>query len=374
MQAAPARLLEEIREEARRAAEKLPWQPIADSPTVKSYTDWRFFEKLAARGADGWRLPPGRWDTVLGPCGSSGHRLVAEPLGQLVRPGDSRLAALHYAALSPAAVSYLENRGSRVEAALCAPTGGWGSRHVVLRLSGGETLLYIPSGSGGSTVVEVHVEPGADAGLAVVTSGAPVAHGLVVAKLVGEGSRLRYASIALGSGGQTRVEDLNLVASPGGGVNARALAVGAGPARIDYIMDSVQDAERTVFEGAVEGVALGESLVVARGSARVKQRARRSRSVFEASVLMLGERSRGYTAPMMEIETGDVEEAVHHASQQRAPRTALFYLASRGLSTEEATSLILEGKLSALAEGFSLVAERLLTEARRLMAQAAGPS
>ncbi len=358
--------LERLRREALEALPRLEWQPVADSPTVKSYTDWRPFSRLLAEAGEAtWERPSGDWDLVAGPCGDA-PQPPGELVARLARPSSSKLLAAHYSRLTPEAAAYAENTGGQLRIAFCRPRGGWGSRHLVLRLSGGETLVYIPPGPG-SVVVEVYVEPGARARLALVTGALrDPAMGLVAVKLEAEGSELRYGSLAASSQGQLRVEDVNLLAGAGASLKAYSLAVGREAGRLDYILDTVQDAPATAAEAALEGLAFEESLVAARGTARVTRRARRSRSSFDASVLMLGEKSRGYTAPMMEIDTGDVEEASHHASQERASRDALFYLASRGLSAEEAVALITAGKLDRLAstlESLSGLLQMLAAEA-----------
>jgi len=360
--------LERLRREALEALQRLDWQPIADSPTVKSYTDWRPFNRLLVEGGEvGWERPSGDWDLVAGPCGDPSPP-PAELVARLARPAGSKLLAAHYSRLTGEAVAYAENTGEPLKIALCRPRGGWGSRHLVLRLSGGETLVYIPPGPG-SVVLEVYVDPGARARLALVTG--PLrdpAMGLVAVKLAAEGSELRYGSLASSAQGQLRVEDVSILAGAGASLEAYSLAVGRESGRLDYILDTVQDAPATAARAALEGLAFDESLVAARGTARVTRRARKSRSSFDASVLMLGEASRGYTAPMMEIDTGDVEEASHHASQEKASRDALFYLASRGLSTREAVELITAGKLEKLASTLETLSGTL----HALAADAAG--
>ena len=340
--------LEALRRQALEALEKLPWQPIADSPTVKSYTDWRLFER--ALGAPVARLeePPAGWRT--------GRSLCSLPEAEgpvLTSPSESRLLAAHYSRLS-AAPRLLRLSGGVEAVSLCAwSSGAWASQHLVVETEPGtssELLLLAPPGGHGTAVVEVVMGEASSLRLGVVARPGPgAAYALVLRSRVPRAARLYTAVLGRGAG-QARIEELHLLTGEEASLDARSLSIARGEERVDHILDTVQDAPRSRAVARVDGVALDKALAVARGTATVRESARRSSSLFEANVLILGEEARGYTAPMMRIDTGDVEAATHHAAQHRIPAETLYYLATRGLGAGEAAQLILHGYLERLAE------------------------
>jgi hypothetical protein len=360
--------LSELREVAARNIAKLSWQEVADSPTAKFYTNWRAFEKLLAKG-EGESLfsrPEGYWDAVLGPCGE--HDGEPSMLSSLIKPLDNKLAAAHYANLRDDAFSLLrlESGGSAV--ALCEPRGdGWVSQHVVVEVPPkvrAELLLADLRAAPGSTVIEVFLGKGSQLSLLLVSipkAEGPVAH--IVRKRLEEGASLNAGMLASGTF-MHRVEDDAVLAGPGSKYGYRGVVVGRGREWIDYIVNTVQLGAKSRAEAKASGVALGESKVVARGVAKVAESARSAFSLFEAEVMILGERALGYTAPMMEIDTGDVEFATHRAANFREPEDTIFYMATRGLSPSEAVSLIVNSKIGLVVE--QLKDERLRNVAARL--------
>ena len=79
-----------------------------------------------------------------------------------------------------------------------------------------------------------------------------------------------------------------------------------------------------------------------RGLVRVEPGAENVKSFVRCDALILDDRSRSDTYPSMEIEEGDAEIG-HEATVSKVGESQLFYLMSRGLTEEEATSLIVAG-------------------------------
>ena len=352
----------ELRETGKKLLESLEWQPVADSPTVKSYTDWRLFSKALSLpdATPREELPGNGWRSLCS---------LPETRPRLLAPGESKLAAAHYARLaSPPRLLRLENSGA-LKVSLCRPgSSGWLSQHLVVEVPERvetELLVYIPPHNG-TSVVELVLHRNSKLVLGLVSDSAGAVKATMVRARVEDGSRLRTGVLARG-GLQARIEEFYMLVGPGSSLDARSLSVARGEERADHIMDIVQDAERSSATGVVEAVALDSALAVARGTATVTGKAKWSRSLFEANALILGEKARGYTAPMMVINTGDVEAASHHAAQHSIPGDVLYYLATRGLSPEEARSLILRGLIDRVVERL----EALREEARGLAARTA---
>ncbi len=79
-----------------------------------------------------------------------------------------------------------------------------------------------------------------------------------------------------------------------------------------------------------------------RGLVRVEPGAENVKSFVRCDALILDERSRSDTYPSMEIEENDAEIG-HEATVSKVGESQLFYLMSRGLTEEQATSMIVAG-------------------------------
>ena len=79
-----------------------------------------------------------------------------------------------------------------------------------------------------------------------------------------------------------------------------------------------------------------------RGLVRVEPGAEHARSFVRCDALILDEASRSDTYPYMEIEENDTQIG-HEATVSKVGEDQLFYLMSRGLTEEEATSMIVAG-------------------------------
>jgi Fe-S cluster assembly protein SufB len=79
-----------------------------------------------------------------------------------------------------------------------------------------------------------------------------------------------------------------------------------------------------------------------RGLVRVEEGAETAKSFVRCDALILDDNSRSDTYPYMEIEESTAEIG-HEATVSKVGEDQLFYLMSRGLSEEEATSMIVAG-------------------------------
>ncbi|GBD84274.1 feS cluster assembly protein SufB [bacterium BMS3Abin02] len=79
-----------------------------------------------------------------------------------------------------------------------------------------------------------------------------------------------------------------------------------------------------------------------RGLVRVEPGAHKTRSFVRCDALILDKDSRSDTYPYMEIEEADAQIG-HEATVSKVGEDQLFYLMSRGLSEEQATSMIVAG-------------------------------
>ncbi|MEM3091117.1 MAG: Fe-S cluster assembly protein SufB [Candidatus Pacearchaeota archaeon] len=90
-----------------------------------------------------------------------------------------------------------------------------------------------------------------------------------------------------------------------------------------------------------------------RGLVKIKSGCKKCKSSVRCEGLMLDNRSKASTAPIMEIEEHDVEVS-HEATVGRIGEEQLFYLMSRGLSEQEATKMIVSGFIEPLIKDLPL--------------------
>ena len=91
-----------------------------------------------------------------------------------------------------------------------------------------------------------------------------------------------------------------------------------------------------------KGISSNESLNAYRGQVQMNKKAQRARNYSQCDSMLVGNQARAKTLPLIEVNhsTAVVE---HEASTSRLSEEQLFYLQSRGLSMEEAISLIVNG-------------------------------
>jgi Fe-S cluster assembly protein SufB len=86
-----------------------------------------------------------------------------------------------------------------------------------------------------------------------------------------------------------------------------------------------------------------------RGLLKVHEAAGASRSNVVCDALLMDDHSRSDTYPYIEIDNDDVTIG-HEASVSKVGEEQLFYLMSRGLSEEEATTMVVSGFIEPLVK------------------------
>jgi len=107
----------------------------------------------------------------------------------------------------------------------------------------------------------------------------------------------------------------------------------------------------------IKGVAAGRGHGAFQGTIKVREGAQQTDARQTSRNLILGRRASIDTKPELEILADDVKCA-HGASVGELDETALFYLRSRGIPTEEARRLLIEGFLREPIEGIADAAIR----------------
>ncbi len=112
-----------------------------------------------------------------------------------------------------------------------------------------------------------------------------------------------------------------------------------------------------------KGVSAGHSQNSYRGLVRIMKRAENSRNFSQCDSLLMGDKCGAHTFPYIEIgnSTGQVE---HEATTSKIGEDQIFYCNQRGISTEDAVALIVNGYckevLNQLPMEFAVEAQKLL--------------
>jgi Fe-S cluster assembly protein SufB len=112
-----------------------------------------------------------------------------------------------------------------------------------------------------------------------------------------------------------------------------------------------------------KGISAGDSQNTYRGLVRMGPRASDSRNYSQCDSLLVGDRCGAHTFPY--VETHNASAVVEHeATTSKINEDQLFYLGQRGLSTEDAVGLIVNGYakevLNKLPMEFAVEAQKLL--------------
>jgi len=122
----------------------------------------------------------------------------------------------------------------------------------------------------------------------------------------------------------------------------RSLIFGLGSSDIDVGSAIIYTAENTRGEIMARSVVAGKSIVKLRGS--LKAYRANARGHLECRALLLSDKARAYAYPNLRSFSSEAE-LTHEAAVGKIADKQLYYLMSRGLSKEEATSMIARGFL-----------------------------
>jgi len=376
--AAPAR--EEYLELFRR----LPFQAIADTPTVRYYTDWGEYEaRLDSRDAEEPDPAPGFLEGLLGGAhvrldvdvaisGLPGG-VEAEAVSDYddVRGGLKPFTLVKVANKMTAYHAYRWRQGVRITVESGVDFGrlvvfsgsgvdGYAGHHILLEIGEGArgeiVMVDFAGGSGGlkTLVAEARVNPSAQVTLVTLVYHSrekPVYSLRAVEALDGAS----VESLLLAAGGRmTRFQDDNLINGRKARFEMKASNIARPATKSDVILSTLHRGPESEGRVRARGVVIGDGYLAQRGAAILYEEATLAASEVESYVTLLSERGKGYAVPVLEIHTGEIARAGHSAAVASLGEDLAFYLKTRGLSEEEITQLIIEG-----VAGFSGVAEKL---------------
>ncbi|MFP3304497.1 MAG: Fe-S cluster assembly protein SufB, partial [Vulcanisaeta sp.] len=159
--------------------------------------------------------------------------------------------------------------------------------------------------------------------------------------IIEEGASVDWLSGSLG-GKVTIVYPMSVLRGVGSRATVTSVALANGPTWKEEGAKVFHTAPHTYSKVVSKGVSLNGGTSVYRGLVYVREGARYAKSSVSCESLVLDERSRAYTIPHEQVF--EVTATVtHEAYTGRLGEDKLFYLRSRGLSEEEARSLVVLG-------------------------------
>ena len=280
--------------------------------------------------------------------------MVKEYFMQLVKPKDHKFAALHGAVWSGGSFVYVP-KGVKVEVPLQSyfrlnAKGAGQFEHTLIIVDEGADLHFIEGCSAPkynvanlhAGCVELYVKKGAHLRYSTVENWSKNMYNLNTKRArVEEGGSIEWVSGSFGSHISYLYPESDLV-----GANSRAEFTGvtfAGQGQnLDTGAKMVHLAPNTSSLITTKSISKGGGISTYRSAIYIDKKAHGSKASVSCESLMLDNLSRSDTVPAMEIHTDDCDVG-HEAKIGRISNDAVFYLMSRGISEEEARTMIVSG-------------------------------
>lgn len=137
----------------------------------------------------------------------------------------------------------------------------------------------------------------------------------------------------------------------GAGILLPAILLGKNNDTLDLQLNIYHNAPNTTSKIIVKGALTDRSFVNFDGLVKIKKGAKTTNAWLGANLLLLSNQAKGRAVPGLEIMENDIK-AGHAATVGRVNEIEIFYLMSRGLSENDAKSLIIRGFLESLIRQF----------------------
>ena len=287
--------------------------------------------------------------------------LFREYFGTVVPIEDNKFAALNSAVWSGGSFVYVP-KGVKVELPLQAyfrlnlANIGQFERSLIIADEGAQvhyvegcTAPQYTTDSFHSGVIEIIVKKGARVRYSTIQNWSTNVYNLVTQRaMVHEGGTMEWVDANLGSKVTMKYPSCYLV---GEGAHGEILSMAfAGPGQTqDAGGKMVHFAPNTSSKITSKSISKAGGRASYRGLLKVHKGATNVRSNVVCDALLLDPQSRSDTYPSIEIDEEDVSIG-HEASVSKVGEEQLFYLMSRGLSAEEATTMVVSGFIEPLVK------------------------
>jgi Fe-S cluster assembly protein SufB len=280
--------------------------------------------------------------------------LVKKYFGSVIPPGDNKFAALNTAVWSGGSFVYVPP-GVNCEMPLQAyfrinsENAGQFERTLIIADEGSQ-VHYIEGCSAPvytndslhSAVVEIVVKPSARVTYTTIQNWSPNVYNLVTkrARVEAEG-HMEWIDGNIGSKLTMKYPSVYLVGPKATGEVLSVAYAGAGQHQ-DAGAKMVHAAPETTSKIVSKSISKDGGITTYRGLVRVEEGAYGCKSHVQCDALILDEASESRTMPYMEVGERDAQIG-HEATVSKIADEQLFYLMSRGLSQEQAMSMVVNG-------------------------------
>lgn len=280
--------------------------------------------------------------------------IIREHFGKIIPPGDNKFSALNSAVWSGGSFVWVP-AGVKVEIPLQAyfrintENMGQFERTLIIAEPGsyvhyieGCTAPTYSSDSLHSAVVELIAKPGAHIRYTTIQNWSNNVYNLVTKRAAAyEGAKVEWVDGNLGSKLTMKYPSIYLMGPKAHGEVLSIAFAGAGQHQ-DAGAKMVHFAPDTSSIIVSKSISKDGGRTSYRGLVKVYPGATNVKSSVKCDALLMDENSRSDTYPTMEIDEKDVT-IEHEATVSRVGEDQLFYLMSRGLTQEEATTMIVNG-------------------------------
>jgi Fe-S cluster assembly protein SufB len=280
--------------------------------------------------------------------------IVKQYFGTVIPPGDNKFAALNSAVWSGGSFIYVPP-GVECEMPLQAyfrinsENAGQFERTLIIADEGAK-VHYIEGCSAPvytmdalhSAVVEIIVKPSARVTYTTIQNWSPNVYNLVTkrAKVEAEG-HMEWIDGNIGSKLTMKYPSVYLVGPKATGEVLSVAYAGPGQHQ-DAGAKMIHAAPETTSKIVSKSISKDGGITTYRGLVRVDEGAYGCKSHVQCDALILDEDSTSRTLPYMEVGEKDAEIG-HEATVSKIADDQLFYLMSRGLSQEQAMSMVVNG-------------------------------
>jgi Fe-S cluster assembly protein SufB len=200
-----------------------------------------------------------------------------------------------------------------------------------------------------SGVIEIFVKAGARVRYTTIQNWSTNVYNLVTQRaLVYEGGTMEWVDANLGSKLTMKYPSTYLL-GPGAHGEVLSMAFAGKGQHQDAGGKAIHFAPHTSSKITSKSISKSGGRTSYRGLLKVHKEAEDSRSNVVCDALLLDDSSRSDTYPYIEIDAEDVTVG-HEASVSKVGEEQLFYLMSRGLSKEEATTMVVSGFIEPLVK------------------------
>ncbi|MCI0521651.1 MAG: Fe-S cluster assembly protein SufB [Chloroflexi bacterium] len=200
-----------------------------------------------------------------------------------------------------------------------------------------------------SGVIEIVVKKGARVRYTTIQNWSTNVYNLVTQRaMVHEGATMEWVDANLGSRLTMKYPSCYLL-GPGAHGEILSMAFAGRGQHQDAGGKVIHFAPHTSSKVTSKSISMGGGRTSYRGLLKVHKEAEDSRSNVVCDALLLDDASRSDTYPYIEIDAEDVSIG-HEASVSKVGEEQLFYLMSRGLSEEEATTMVVSGFIEPLVK------------------------